>query len=192
MIRMTTTSGRPRKISVYTRAGQRNQRECEIPAIASTMPTASPITLALTVRINVLGSPVVSRVGMACRYRSQSKNDSRNWARVDFGVAGPTGMWGWLAAIAAKSGSVGAAAAFDPGFHPGGRLRGTHWQYRFAQVPSAITASSPVFSASTSGWLSLATAYATKIPGLKKFATITAASPGRIVVAASVAGATHA
>ena len=71
---------------------------------------------------------------------------------------GPTGLWWWLAAIAAKSGSAGAGAASDPGFQPRGRVRGTHSEYRCAQVPSAMTASSPEFRASTSGWLSLATA----------------------------------
>ena len=34
--------------------------------MASTMPSASPITMALLVRISVLGSPVVSSAGMAC------------------------------------------------------------------------------------------------------------------------------
>ena len=77
---------------------------------------------------------------------------------MDFGAAGPAGSWWWLAAIAAKSGNVGAGAAFDPGFQPGGSGRGTHSQYSFAQVPSAMTASSPEFSAASSGGLSLATA----------------------------------
>src|SRR6516162_2649837 len=156
------------------------------------MPRASPIAMALLVRINVLGNPVVNRMGMASRYISQSKKDSRNWASVDIGATGPTGSRCWSAAIAAKSGRCGAGAAFDPGFQPGGSVRGTHWQYSFAQVPSAMTASSPEFSASTSGLLSLATAYATKLPALKAFATTTAGSPGRITVDARLPGATHA
>ena len=49
-------------------------------------------------------------------------------------------------------------AAFEPGFQPGGIARGTQSAYSRAQVPSAITASSPEFSASISGLFSLATA----------------------------------
>src|SRR6185312_12263579 len=94
--------------------------------------------------------------------------------------------------MAAKSGRVGAGAARDPGFQPGGRVRGTHCEYRFDQVPSAMTASNPEFSASTNGLLSLATAYATNPSLLKVCATTTAGSPRRIVLAASPAGATHA
>ena len=63
-----------------------------------------------------------------------------------------------LAAMAAKSGSCGNGAAFEPGFHPGGSARGTQSEYSFAHVPSAITASSPELSASISGVFSLATA----------------------------------
>src|SRR5262249_35116967 len=122
----------------------------------------------------------------------QSRKESRNWASFDFGAPGPTRLWCWLAAIAAKSGRFGAGAAFDPGFQPGGSVRGTHCEYRFAQVPSATTASSPEFSASTRGWLSIATAYATKSPALKVFATITAWSPACMMLAARVPGATHA
>src|SRR6185437_2737193 len=139
-----------------------------------------------------LGSPVVSSVGMACRYMSASKKESRSWASVDFGVTGPVGLWWWPAAIAAKSGRIGPGAARDPGFQPGGRDRGIHSVYSFIQVPSAITASSPEFRASTSGWFSLATAYATNAPGLKVLETITAGSPARITVWACNDGATHA
>lgn len=78
---------------MYTRAGQRSHRDCDIPAMASSMPSVSPIALALLVRINVLGSPVLNRAGMACRYISQSKNESRNCASVDLGAAGPTFLW---------------------------------------------------------------------------------------------------
>ena len=60
--------------------------------------------------------------------------------------------------MAAKSGSCGAGAALDPGFQPGGNSRGTQSEYSRDQVPSAMTASSPEFSASISGWFSLATA----------------------------------
>ena len=67
---MITTSG-IRKMSVYTRAGQRNQRCREIPATANAMPRTSPITAALTVRISVFGRPVLNRSGMACLYSSQ-------------------------------------------------------------------------------------------------------------------------
>jgi hypothetical protein len=64
--RMITTSGRPRKMSVYTRAGQRNRRDREMPAMASAMPSTRPMTAALTVRMSVFGSPVLSRSGNAC------------------------------------------------------------------------------------------------------------------------------
>ncbi len=64
--RMITTSGSPRKMSVYTRAGQRSQRDLEMPATASAMPRTRPMTEALTVRINVFGRPVLKRSGMAC------------------------------------------------------------------------------------------------------------------------------
>jgi hypothetical protein len=66
MSRMITTSGRPRKTSVYTRAGQRSHRDREMPAMARAMPRISPMMLALTVRISVLGRPVLSRSGIAC------------------------------------------------------------------------------------------------------------------------------
>ena len=49
------------------------------------MPTANPITPELMVRISVFGRPVVTIAGMACLYMSQSKNESRSWARIDFG-----------------------------------------------------------------------------------------------------------
>ncbi len=61
---MITTSGSPRKMSVYTRAGQRSHRCREMPATASAMPRTSPITAALTVRISVFGRPVLSRSGI--------------------------------------------------------------------------------------------------------------------------------
>ena len=55
-----------------------------------------------------------------------------------------------------------------------------------------MTASKPAFSASISGWLSLATGNAMKLPGLYVYAATVALSPGRITLAASIAGATHA
>src|ERR1700740_2697644 len=104
-----------------TRAGQRSQRDREMPATASAMPSTRPITDALTVRINVFGRPVLSRSGMACLYKSQLRNESFSCDSVDFGVAAvDAGFW-FCTAIAAKSGSWGAGAAFDPGFHPGGK-----------------------------------------------------------------------
>ena len=77
---------------------------------------------------------------------------------MDFGALPALSDGAWLAAIAAKSGSCGAGTAFEPGFHPGGSARGTQSEYSFAQVPSAITASSPELRASISGLFSLATA----------------------------------
>ncbi len=85
--RMITTSGSPRKMSVYTRAGHRSQRAREMPATASAIPSTRPMTLALTVRINVFGSPVLNRSGTACLYRSQSRNESASCDSVDFGAA---------------------------------------------------------------------------------------------------------
>ena len=131
------------------------------------------MTLALTVRISVFGSPVLNRSGMACLYRSQFRNESSSCDSVDFGAAAAAMPAVWCsAAIAAKSGSCGAGAAFDPGFHPGGKARGTQSEYSRAQVPSAMIASSPEFSASISGWFSLATAHATKLSKLKVFSMI--------------------
>jgi hypothetical protein len=66
MSRMITTSGSPRKMSVYTRAGQRSQRDREMPATASSMPSTTPMMLALNVSINVFGRPVLNRSGIAC------------------------------------------------------------------------------------------------------------------------------
>ena len=124
------------------------------------MPSTSAITLAQTVRINVFGRPVLSSSGMDCLYRSQSRNESASCDSVDFGCAADeaAGSPWWLAATAAKSGSFGGCAALDPGFHPGGNARGTQSEYSRDQVPSAMTASSPEFSASISGLFSLATA----------------------------------
>src|SRR6187397_1554278 len=111
-----------------------------MPATASAMPSTKPITDALTVRINVFGSPVLNRSGTACLYRSQLRNESLSCDSVDFGAAAvDAGAW-CSAAIAVKSGSCGAATAFDPGFHPGGSARGTQSEYSRAQVPSAMTA----------------------------------------------------
>ena len=84
---MITTSGSPRKMSVYTRVGHRSQRDCEMPATASAMPSTRPITEALTVSINVFGSPVLSRSGTACLYRLQSRNESASCDSVDLGAA---------------------------------------------------------------------------------------------------------
>jgi len=84
---MITTSGSPRKMSVYTRAGHRSQWAREIPATASAIPSTKPMTLALTVRINVFGSPVLNRSGTACLYRSQSRNESASCDSVDLGAA---------------------------------------------------------------------------------------------------------
>ena len=127
-----------------------------MPAIANTIPNARPITRALLVRISVLGNPVVNIIGMACRYISQSKNDSPNWASGDFG-GGPA-IARCCVRDRGKVRQFGEGAAFEPGFQPGGSVRGTHWVYRCAQVPSAITASSPELSASISGLLPWATA----------------------------------
>jgi hypothetical protein len=159
------------------------------------MPRTRPITAALTVRINVFGSPVFNRSGMACLYRSQFRNESLSCDSVDFGAAAvvPEGAAFWFsAAIAAKSGSCGAGAAFDPGFHPGGKARGTQSEYSRAHVPSAMIASSPEFSASINGWFSLATAHATKLSKLKVFSMIYAGSLGCTVPCACCDGATHA
>ena len=45
------------------------------------------MTLALMVRINVLGRPVLNSTGIACLYRSQSRNESASCDSVDFGCA---------------------------------------------------------------------------------------------------------
>src|SRR5690349_5441970 len=132
-----------------------------MPATASVMPSSRPMTLALTVRINVFGRPVLRRSGIACLYRSQSRNEAVSCASVDFGFGatepGEAAAL-WLAAIAAKSGSCGIGAALDPGFQPGGSARGTQSEYSRDQVPSAMTASRPELSASMSGLFWLATA----------------------------------
>src|SRR6185295_14283638 len=135
MIRMITTSGRPRNTSVYTLAGQRSQRDREMPATARPMPRTSPMMLALTVRIRVFGSPVLNRSGMACLYKFQSRKASLSWDSVDFGALPVASDGAWLAAIAAKSGSCGGGTAFEPGFQPGGSARGTQSEYSFAHVP---------------------------------------------------------
>ena len=156
---MITTSGSPRNTSVYTRAGHRNQRALEMPATARPMPSTSPMTLAHTVRIRVLGRPVVNRSGIAFRYSSQSRKESFSCRRTDFGATPELSAAGVLfSAIAAKSGRTGAGAALEPGFQPGGRARGTQSEYSFDHVPSAITASSPALRASINGLFSFATA----------------------------------
>ena len=94
--------------------------------------------------------------------------------------------------MAAKSGRCGVNADFDPGCQPRGNGRGTQSVYSCDQVPSAITASRPAFSAAISGWLSLDTAYATKLPKPKVYPAIEAVSPGRMTLVASIAGATQA
>ena len=58
-----------------------------MPATASPMPSSRPITLALTVRINVFGRPVFNRSGIACLYSSQSRNEAASCDNVDFGCA---------------------------------------------------------------------------------------------------------
>ena len=132
-----------------------------MPATASAMPSSKPITLALIVRINVFGRPVLNRSGIACLYSSQSRNESASCDSVDFGCGadeseGPACRW--LAAMAAKSGRRGGGADLEPGFQPGGSSRGTQSEYSRDQVPSAMTASRPEFSPSISGLFSLATA----------------------------------
>ncbi len=52
-------------MSVYTRAGQRSQRERDSPARASSMPSTVPMTPDASARISVFGRPVFSRSGMA-------------------------------------------------------------------------------------------------------------------------------
>ena len=86
----------------------------------------------MTVRISVFGRPVLNRSGIACLYSSQFPNAAArapsllgDCDRVDFGAAAPEGASWFSAAIASKSGSWGTGAAFDPGFHPGGKARGT-------------------------------------------------------------------
>src|SRR5690349_21122436 len=191
--RMITTSGSPRKMSVYTRAGQRSHRDREMPATASAMPSTKPITAAQTVRIKVFGSPVLNKSGIACLYSSQLRNESFSCDMVDFGAAPPAAGFCWFcAAIAAKSGNCGAGAAFDPGFHPGGNARGTQSEYSRAQVPSAMIASSPEFSALINGLFSAAIAQATKLSKLNVFSMICAGSPGCTVPDACCDGATHA
>ena len=164
-----------------------------MPATANPKPSSSPMTLALMVRIRVLGRPVLSRSGIAFLYNSQSRKDSRNWVSTDFVATGPAADgFCAVAAIAAKSGSVGTGAALDPGFQPGGSARGTQSEYSLDQVPSAMTASRPALSASISAVFSLATAYATKLSKLKVFSTITAGSPALTVPCACCDGATQA
>jgi len=172
-----------------------------MPATASAMPSSRAITLALTVRINVFGRPVFSRSGIACLYRSQSRNESAkapsllgDCESVDFGCAAEEseGSDWWLAGMAAKFGSCGGGAAFEPGFQPGGSSRGTQSKYSRDQVPSAMTPSSPEFSASINALFSLATAYATKLSKLKVFSMISAGSPACTVPCACCDGATHA
>src|SRR4029077_4448392 len=94
-----------------------------------------------TVGNNVFGIPVFNRSGMACLYRSQFRNESLSCDSVDLGAAAVVAGFWFSAANAAKSGSCGAGAAFDPGFHPGGKARGTQSEYSRAHVPSAMTAS---------------------------------------------------
>ena len=117
------------------------------------------MTMALLVRINVLGKPVVNRMGMACSVhipveegvtqlgqrglRRGRAHRLAVLARGDRGEVRQVSEQGRLSTRVSSQAAV---------------VRGTHWQYSFAQVPSAMTASSPEFSASTSGWLSLATA----------------------------------
>jgi hypothetical protein len=93
---------------------------------------------------------------------------------VDFGAGAVVARGVWLVAIAAKSGSDGGGADFDPGFQPGGSARGTHSEYSRAHVPSAMTASNPALRASISGLFSFATAQPTKFSRLNVFSTITA------------------
>jgi len=76
-------------------------------------------------------------------YRFQSRNESRSCDSVDLRAAAVVAGFWFSAAIAAKSGSCGAGAAFDPGFQPGGKARGTQSAYSRTQVPSAMTASNP-------------------------------------------------
>ncbi len=160
--------------------------------MASNIPRIVPATPDVTARIRVLGNPVFNRSGKACRYSSQEKNVSRSCSSVDFGAVAPGSSPAFSAASAAKSGRSGSGAALLPGFQPSGSSRGTHRVYSSAQVPSAITASSPEFRASISGWFSLATAQPTKLLRLKVFCTIDVGSPGAMAPSACCDGATHA
>ena len=83
-----------------------------------------------------------------------------SWDSVDFG-APPRGV-GSAASAGGDRGEVGqlrrGRRLASRASSPGGSSRGTQSEYSFAQVPSAITASSPELRASISGWFSLATA----------------------------------
>ncbi len=119
---MTTTAGRPRKMSVYTRAGHRNQREREMPHSARIMPRMVPSTPDTTDRMSVLTRPVLISSGKDFSYRSQLKKVSPSCWSVDLGLVASVGgpaFSAFSAAIAAMSGgSSGSGAALLPGFQP--------------------------------------------------------------------------
>jgi len=123
-----------------------------MPATASSMPITVPTMPDDSARIRVFGRPVRSRSGNARLYSSQSKNVSPSCCKVDLGCAvDGSAVAAFCSAMAAKSGSCGSGAVLLPGFQPAGSSRGTQSEYSRDQVPSAITASRPEFSASISG-----------------------------------------
>src|SRR5215213_8985418 len=93
--RMITTSGSPRKMSVYTRAGHRSQRDREMPPTARAMPSTRPMTLARTAD----PSPA----------SAQSEHNRRVWA----GCRRPGGS-GWPEDAAPYQ-----FGEHDPGHRPG-------------------------------------------------------------------------
>jgi len=112
--RMITTSGSPRKMSVYTRAGHRSQRDGEMPATASAMPSTRPITEALTVSINVFGSPVLNRSGIPHRLQL---NQNVTGAAPGLDVAGRAAPAGWNTLRRTSSPSMILAIAADRSTH---------------------------------------------------------------------------